>query len=136
MTGPAFRRFRIQGLDHVQLAMPAGQEERAREFYGGVLGLEEVPKPQNLARRGGVWFAGGTLRLHLGVEAGFQPARKAHPALLVQGLDALIAHLERLGVPVVADEPLDGYDRVYISDPFGNRIELLEPVAAPPARRA
>jgi catechol 2,3-dioxygenase-like lactoylglutathione lyase family enzyme len=127
MAAPAFH---VHGLDHVQLAMPAGEEERARAFYAGVLGLEEIPKPPNLARRGGVWFAGGTLRLHLGIEADFRPARKAHPALLVQGLDALIAHLGRLGVPVVSDEPLEGYDRVYVSDPFGNRIELLEPVAA------
>ena len=121
--------FRVQGLDHVQLAMPAGQEAVAREFYSGILGLTEVSKPANLARRGGVWFEGGALRLHLGVEADFRPARKAHPALLVQHLEALTRHLERTGVAVVTDEPLEGYHRIYVSDPFGNRIELLEPIA-------
>ncbi|HBL28066.1 MAG TPA: glyoxalase [Acidobacteria bacterium] len=119
--------FRVTGLDHVQLAMPAGQEEEARKFYAGLLGLTEVPKPPNLAKRGGAWFAGGDLRLHLGVETGFQPARKAHPALLVQGLEALIARLREAGVEVILDEPLAGYDRVYVQDPFGNRIELMEP---------
>jgi catechol 2,3-dioxygenase-like lactoylglutathione lyase family enzyme len=122
-------RFQIHGLDHVQLAMPAGEEERARQFYSGVLGLTEMPKPANLAKRGGAWFEGGRLRLHLGVEADFRPARKAHPALLVQDLNALIQHLERAGVAIVTDEPLEGYHRIYVSDPFGNRIELLEPIA-------
>src|SRR5436190_10800408 len=122
--------FRIHGLDHVQLAMPAGQESIAREFYAGILGLVEVPKPANLAKRGGVWFEGGGLRLHLGVEADFRAAKKAHPAILVQQLDALIQHLERTGVPIVTDEPLAGYHRIYVSDPFGNRLELLEPTSS------
>ncbi len=122
--------FRIHGLDHIQLTMPAGQEALAREFYSGVLGLAEVPKPVNLATRGGAWFEGGTLRVHLGVEADFRPAKKAHPAFLVQGLDAITHHLQRLSVAVVVDEPLEGYNRIYISDPFGNRIELLEPVSS------
>ena len=100
----------------------------ARAFYGGVLGLEEQAKPANLARRGGVWFAAGTLRLHLGVEDEFRPAKKAHPALLVRGLEELISRCEAAGHPVVTDEPLAGYRRVYVSDPFGNRIELLEAV--------
>jgi catechol 2,3-dioxygenase-like lactoylglutathione lyase family enzyme len=121
--------FRVHGLDHVQLAMPAGEETRAREFYCGILGLTEVPKPANLAKRGGAWFEGGTLRVHLGVESDFRPARKAHPAFLVQHLDAMTQHLQRTGVAVVTDEPLEGYHRIYISDPFGNRIELLEPAA-------
>lgn len=122
--------FRVQGLDHVQLAMPAGEETLAREFYAGVLGLTEVPKPANLAKRGGAWFEGGTLRVHLGVEADFRPAKKAHPAFIVQGLDAITHHLQRSGVAVVTDEPLEGYKRIYVSDPFGNRIELLEPVSS------
>jgi catechol 2,3-dioxygenase-like lactoylglutathione lyase family enzyme len=100
----------------------------AREFYAGVLGLTEVPKPANLAKRGGVWFEGGTLRLHLGVEADFRPAKKAHPALLVRHLDVLAAHLQQAGIAVATDEPLKGYHRIYVSDPFGNRLELLEPV--------
>jgi hypothetical protein len=122
--------FRIYGLDHVQLAMPAGQESLAREFYAGTLGLVEVPKPANLAKRGGVWFEAGALRLHLGVETDFRPAKKAHPAILVEHLESLILHLQNAAVPVVSDEPLEGYHRIYVSDPFGNRLELLEPKSA------
>jgi catechol 2,3-dioxygenase-like lactoylglutathione lyase family enzyme len=122
--------FQIEALDHVQLAMPAGEEEQARAFYSGLLGLREVPKPPNLAQRGGAWFEGGSLRLHLGVEADFRPARKAHPALRVRHLGALEAHLRSAGIEVVSDEPLPGYERFYVADPFGNRIELLEPLAA------
>lgn len=122
--------FQIHGLDHVQLAMPTGLESAAREFYSGVLGLSEVPKPANLAKRGGVWFEGGSLRVHLGVEQDFRPAKKAHPAFLVRDLPALIRHLESAGIAVVNDEPLEGYVRIYVSDPFGNRIELLEPMDA------
>lgn len=121
--------FRVYDLDHVQLAMPAGQEAPAREFYSGILGLTEIPKPANLVRRGGVWFEGGKMRIHLGIEVDFRPARKAHPAFLVQNLAALKRHLEHHGVPVVVDEPLEGYQRIYVSDPFGNRIELLEPLS-------
>lgn len=122
--------FRVHGLDHVQLAMPSGGEVLAREFYSGLLGLTEIPKPPNLAKRGGAWFEGGTLRVHLGVEADFRPAKKAHPAFLVQHLDAISQHLRQAGVTVVTDEPLEGYHRLYVSDPFGNRIELLEPVTS------
>ena len=122
--------FNIHALDHVQLAMPPGEETRARKFYGGILGLTEVAKPANLAKRGGVWFQAGMLRVHLGVEADFRPAKKAHPAFLVQHLEALTAHLQRAGIAVVTDEPLEGFRRIYVSDPFGNRIELLEPIAA------
>jgi catechol 2,3-dioxygenase-like lactoylglutathione lyase family enzyme len=119
--------FRVYGLDHVQLAMPAGQEVLAREFYSGTLGLIEVPKPPNLALRGGVWFMGGNLRLHLGIEQDFRPARKAHPALLVERLDLLVERCRQAGVAIVTDEPLEGCERVYVHDPFGNRIELMEP---------
>jgi catechol 2,3-dioxygenase-like lactoylglutathione lyase family enzyme len=118
--------MRVYGLDHVQVAMPRGAEDEARAFYAGVLGLTEVPKPPHLAKRGGVWFEGGTLQLHLGVEEDFRPARKAHPALLVEGLHELISLCDRHGHAVVRDEPLEGYERVYVSDPFGNRIELME----------
>ena len=116
----------ILGLDHVQLAMPAGREEDARAFYAGVLGLLEETKPPNLAVRGGVWFRGGNLRLHLGVDRDFHPAGKAHPAILVRGLTELAARCRAAGFPPVTDEPLAGYERVYVFDPFGNRIELLE----------
>lgn len=117
----------VTGLHHVQLAMPAGGEDRARAFYGRVLGLPEVEKPVNLRARGGCWFEAGSARLHLGVEAGFRPATKAHPALEVDDLKALIARLAKAGYPTRSDEPLPGYDRVYVDDPFGNRIELLQP---------
>jgi catechol 2,3-dioxygenase-like lactoylglutathione lyase family enzyme len=115
----------ILGIEHVQLAMPAGREAEARVFYSGLLGIPEVVKPPELAKRGGAWFETGTVRIHLGVEVDFRPARKAHPALLVRELRALVERLRAAGVDVVED-PLDGYFRVYVSDPFGNRIELME----------
>jgi catechol 2,3-dioxygenase-like lactoylglutathione lyase family enzyme len=119
----------VLALDHVQLAIPAGGEDAARAFYGGVLGLQEVPKPANLAARGGCWFSVGTLHLHLGVERDFRPARKAHPALLVTDLATLAARCAAHGHPVRSDEPLEGYERLYVDDPFGNRIELMERTA-------
>jgi catechol 2,3-dioxygenase-like lactoylglutathione lyase family enzyme len=119
--------MQIERLDHVQLAMPAGGEDAARRFYDGTLGIPEVRKPPNLAKRGGCWFENGSVKIHLGVEQGFRPARKAHPALIVSDLSALIKRLSDNGYRVVADEPLEGYDRRYVDDPFGNRIELMEP---------
>ena len=118
--------MRVLRIDHVQLAMPPGREAEARAFYGGLLGIGETPKPEHLAKRGGCWFEQGSLKIHLGVEPDFQPARKAHPASLVEGLHSLIASLQAVGVPVREDEPLEGYFRVYVDDPFGNRIELME----------
>lgn len=118
--------FDILGLDHVQLAMPAGGEGLARRFYGDILGMAERPKPAHLAARGGCWFERGGLRLHLGVEAPFHPAHKAHPAILVRGLAALRRRLESAGYVLAEDEPLEGFDRCYVEDPFGNRIELME----------
>jgi ubiquinone/menaquinone biosynthesis C-methylase UbiE len=109
--------------------MPRGEEEHAHAFYGGIVGLTEVEKPTSLAARGGVWFACGTQTLHLGVEEPFAPQRKAHPALLVRDLAALRSRLEAAGVPVLADEALPGYERFYTSDPFGNRLEFLRPIA-------
>ena len=123
--------MRVRAIDHVQLAMPAGREADAVAFYEGLLGIPQVPKPANLAARGGCWFESGGLRVHLGVDADFRPARKAHPALLVDDLATLVARLADSGVAARADEPLTGYDRVYVDDPFGNRIELMEPI--PPA---
>lgn len=114
-------------LHHVQLAMPAGREVDARRFYGGLLGLQEIPKPPNLAARGGVWFQAGDRGLHLGVEKDFHPAKKAHPAFQVRALSELRGILIARGVPVVDDEPLPGYQRFYAEDPFGNRLEFLEP---------
>jgi catechol 2,3-dioxygenase-like lactoylglutathione lyase family enzyme len=122
--------MRVRRLDHVQLAMPAGREKEARAFYQGALGIPEVRKPSHLAARGGCWFENGPLKVHLGVEQDFVPARKAHPAFIVDDLRALAAHLEHAGYRVVEDQPLDGYDRLYVDDPFGNRIELMEPKAS------
>jgi catechol 2,3-dioxygenase-like lactoylglutathione lyase family enzyme len=116
----------IKAIDHVQLAMPAGKEEVARAFYGTILGIPEISKPSNLAKRGGCCFEKGALKIHLGVAVDFRPARKAHPALLVDDLAALKAKIENAGYTVKTDEPLEGYDRVYVDDPFGNRIELME----------
>ncbi len=121
--------MRILAIDHVQLAMPAGGEPAARSFYSGVLGLPEVVKPPQLAKRGGCWFENAEVKIHLGVEGDFRPAHKAHPALLVSALAALLERCRRAGCTVVADEPLAGRARAYVSDPFGNRIELIE---APP----
>jgi catechol 2,3-dioxygenase-like lactoylglutathione lyase family enzyme len=118
----------VQAIDHVQLAMPAGGEAEAVAFYEGLLGIPHVPKPPHLAVRGGCWFEDGPLKVHLGVEPDFRPARKAHPALRVGDLPALRARLEAAGCRIVDDEPLAGHDRCYVDDPFGNRIELLEPL--------
>ena len=120
--------MRIEGLQHVQLAMPAGGEQVARRFYAGILDVPEVEKPENLAKRGGCWFERDALRLHLGVEQDFRAARKAHPALIVRDLAALVRRLEEAGYSVAEDEKLAGYDRRYVNDPFGNRIELMEPI--------
>ncbi len=120
----------ILSIDHVQLAMPRGEEAAARAFYQGLLGLGEVPKPENLAARGGCWFERGPVRVHLGVEAEFRPARKAHPAFLVGDLDTLVQRLEQAGHACTADEPLAGYRRTYVHDPFGNRIELMQRISA------
>jgi dUTP pyrophosphatase len=118
---------RAVGLHHVQLAMPGGREADAEAFYSGVLGLDRVPKPPELEARGGCWFRGPDVEVHLGVETEFRPARKAHPALVVQGLDAVRRRLEADGVEVAEDVQLEGYRRVHTFDPFGNRLELLEP---------
>ena len=119
--------MRLKSIEHVQLAMPPGREEEARKFYGVLLGIPEKPKPPQLARRGGCWFESGALKVHLGVEANFKPARKAHPAFIVEDLAALEAVLRAAGIAVKGDEPLQGYYRIFVDDPFGNRIELMEP---------
>ncbi len=119
----------IIGIDHVQLSMPPGEEERARAFYAGLLGFNEVPKPESLAGRGGAWFEAGAARLHLGAEPDMRPMKKAHPGLLVTGLAEFVARLRSAGVTVSFEPPIPGYNRAHILDPFGNRIELLEVVA-------
>jgi catechol 2,3-dioxygenase-like lactoylglutathione lyase family enzyme len=118
--------YQVVAVDHVQLAMPRGGEPQARVFYQAVLGLEERPKPAVLAARGGCWFSNGRVALHLGVEEDFHPARKAHPALVVEDLDALCRSLESAGHPVLFDGEVPGVRHCYVDDPFGNRIELIE----------
>jgi catechol 2,3-dioxygenase-like lactoylglutathione lyase family enzyme len=117
--------MKVRAIEHVQLVMPKGEEPKARAFYRDVLGIPERAKPQELAKRGGAWFEDGDLKIHLGVEGDFRPARKAHPALLVDGLSNLIARLQAVGHPVI-EEPMAGYRRIYTEDPFGNRLELME----------
>jgi catechol 2,3-dioxygenase-like lactoylglutathione lyase family enzyme len=119
----------IVAIDHVQLAMPAGGEEAAAAFYEGLLGLTQQPKPPHLAVRGGCWFERDGVKVHLGIEADFVPARKAHPALVVDDLDALVARLAAAGIETRDESGLDGYLQRYVDDPFGNRIELLQPLA-------
>ena len=120
----------IEGVHHVQVAAPPGCEEAARGFYGRLLGLAELPKPAGLAARGGVWFAIGGQELHVGVDAEFRPARRAHPALLVRGLDGLRRRLEAAGVPTRDDAPIAGFRRFHAEDPWGNRVELMERVTS------
>jgi catechol 2,3-dioxygenase-like lactoylglutathione lyase family enzyme len=122
----------IVGIDHVQVAAPPGCEERARAFYGALLGLTEVERPAALAARGGCWFACGAQGLHVGVGEAFAPATKAHPALRVrdgQALAALVARLEAAGHATRGDVDLPGLERAFVDDPFGNRIELVAPAA-------
>lgn len=116
----------IEALHHVQLAMPRGAEDEARAFYADILGFDEVEKPELLRGRGGVWFSRGSVELHLGVEEPFSPARKAHPALRVASLDQMVRHLDDRQVSYRRDVDLPALRRVYVDDPFGNRIELLE----------
>jgi catechol 2,3-dioxygenase-like lactoylglutathione lyase family enzyme len=118
--------YSFNGFDHVQLAAPAGCEEEARRFYGDILGMEEIEKPDELKKRGGVWFRCGAHQIHIGVDPHFSPAQKAHPAIHVHDLSALRARLAEYRVPVKEDDLLPGADRFYVDDPFGNRLEFLE----------
>ena len=119
----------VETINHVQLAMPAGEEAAARRFYAVLLSIPEVEKPPNLAARGGCWFERGALKVHLGVERDFRPARKAHLAFTVSDLAALVQRLAAAGYETVEEEPLAGFARCYVSDPFGNRIFFCEPMS-------
>jgi catechol 2,3-dioxygenase-like lactoylglutathione lyase family enzyme len=116
----------VSGIDHVQIAAPPGCEPAARVFYGELLGLEEIPKPEPLRARGGVWFRAGAQELHIGVEEPFSPARKAHPGLVESDLDGLRARLRAADVDFVDDDKIAGVDRLFVSDPFGNRLEVRQ----------
>ena len=117
----------IIGLDHIQIAIPKGGEDEARAFYGVLLGMHEVPKPSNLSSSG-CWFERGGVSLHIGVDPDFAPARKAHPALLVDDLEGLRSKMEAAGCDTRDDKPVDGYVRFFAFDPFGNRIEFMQRV--------
>ena len=118
--------MRFEAIEHVQLAMPKGQEDVARAFFGELLGFEEVAKPPALAMRGGAWFESGTVKVHLGVDQDFVAAKKAHPAFLVSDLDELATRLRSAGYTVTVDNNLPGFNRFYVNDPFGNRLEFME----------
>ncbi|HUD53222.1 VOC family protein [Parvibaculum sp.] len=117
----------LTGIDHVQIAIPEKGEDEARRFYLDVLGFTEVPKPPVQAARGGAWFERGPLKLHLGVDKDFHPATKAHVAFLTDDLDGLAARAHAGGYRLAEDVPVEGYDRLFVFDPFGNRIELMQP---------
>jgi catechol 2,3-dioxygenase-like lactoylglutathione lyase family enzyme len=117
----------VRGLHHVQLAVPRGSEAACREYWGDVLGMTELDKPAVLASRGGCWFHRDALEVHLGVEEPFEPARKAHPGILVSDITVLARRLGAAGYPVQWDGDFPGHDRFYSTDPFGNRLEFLQP---------
>lgn len=118
--------FNFKSIDHVQLAAPKGSEEKARGFYQGIFGLSEIEKPEELKKRGGVWFQFGNSQIHIGIEESFIPAKKAHPAFEIENIEELKKHLNVHGVNYIVDHNLPCANRIYINDPFGNRIELLE----------
>jgi catechol 2,3-dioxygenase-like lactoylglutathione lyase family enzyme len=112
-------------IDHIQLAMPAGEEDRARRFYRDLLGMTEIPKPSDLAKRGGCWFSSDNVQIHMGIDADFRPARKAHAALRCYDYHGLVARLRAANVQVKDDDSIPGVRRCHLFDPFGNRIELI-----------
>lgn len=118
--------YSFQGIDHVQVAAPPNQEDIARVFYSNKLGFQEIQKPENLAKRGGVWFRVGNHQLHIGVENDFTSAKKAHPAFEVKNINDLKAQLINQNVDITEDDNLEGAERFYLHDPFGNRLEFLE----------
>ncbi|UYV51710.1 VOC family protein [Priestia megaterium] len=118
--------FTLTHIDHIQLAAPPNSESEARHFFGTVLGLTEVEKPERLKKRGGVWFEFGSYQLHIGVEPAFSPAKKAHPGFYVKNLPAFKDHLTSFGISFIEDQNIPGVERIYVADPFGNRMEFLE----------
>jgi catechol 2,3-dioxygenase-like lactoylglutathione lyase family enzyme len=116
----------ILRLDHVQIAIPVASEDRARAFYSSILGFIEIEKPPQMAERKSIWFVAGAVNLHLGIEPDFHPAKRAHPAFVVDGLDAILAACERAGLTTKPDTSFNGFRRVHVFDPFGNRLELME----------
>lgn len=118
--------FIFKSIDHVQLAAPKGSEAIAKQFFGEILGFQEVEKPAVLKKKGGVWFQFGSYQIHIGIEEPFAPAKKAHPAFSIENLEALKIHLTKNEISFTVDTDLPGANRIYLNDPFGNRIEILE----------
>ena len=116
----------ILNIDHVQITIPVASEDRARGFYSRILGFTEIEKPPQMAERKSIWFIAGPVNLHLGIEPDFHPAKRAHPAFVVEGLDAILAACARAGLTAKPDTSFNGFRRVHIFDPFGNRLELME----------
>ena len=116
----------ILSIEHIQIAIPLGSEDRARAFYGGILGFVEVEKPAIMAKRNSIWFRAGSVSLHLGLEPDFHPAKRAHPALVVDGMDQVLTACQSADITVKPDVSFNGFRRVHIFDPFGNRLELME----------
>lgn len=115
----------LTGIDHIQLAAPIGSEKQARDFYSSVLGMKEIPKPENLQSRGGCWFRCGVQEVHIGIQANFVAAEKAHPGFTVRSLNELKRRLVENGYDVEEELPIEGRSRIFTKDPFGNRIEFL-----------
>ena len=119
----------IFSIDHVQVAIPVASESRARAFYSGILGFTEIDKPPQMAERKSIWFVAGAVNLHLGIEPDFTPAKRAHPAFVVADLDEILVACERASITAKPDTPFNNFRRVHVFDPFGNRLELMEPTA-------
>jgi catechol 2,3-dioxygenase-like lactoylglutathione lyase family enzyme len=116
----------ILSIEHIQIAIPMGSEDRARAFYAGILGFVEVEKPAIMAKRNSIWFRAGSVSLHLGLKPDFHPAKRAHPALVVDGMDQVLTACQSANITVKPDVSFNGFRRVHIFDPFGNRLELME----------
>ncbi|KOO50989.1 VOC family protein [Viridibacillus arvi] len=118
--------FVFKSIAHIQLAAPKGSEDEAKRFFGDILGFREIEKPELLRKRGGVWFEFANYQIHIGIEEPFTPAKKAHPAFEIENIEDLKSHLSKNDIKFIIDEDLPGANRIYINDPFGNRIEILE----------
>ncbi|ETT81462.1 VOC family protein [Viridibacillus sp. FSL R5-0477] len=118
--------FVFKSIAHIQLAAPKGSEDKAKRFFSDILGFREIAKPELLKKRGGVWFEFAHYQIHIGIEEPFTPAKKAHPAFEIENIEALKSHLSKNDIKFINDDDLPGANRIYINDPFGNRIEILE----------
>ena len=118
--------FEVKGIDHIQLVCPKGGEDEARKFYNEILGMKELPKPENLKGRGGCWFICGNQEIHISIQEDFIAPKKAHPGLIVTNIEALREELLQLNFEIKEEPPIEGRTRFFVNDPFGNRVEFLE----------